>query len=138
MTKRFNLWDVLTRKTDRDWPIALALTFALGIAGLFCVAILRISGPTIVAAPGWPIVDKRWLVALYGLGVGLVYLPLIAKEIANLLTHSELPGTTASAARSHTSRLWAIHCAALPRAILGLRFQVGYRPILDTLDRPEV
>jgi hypothetical protein len=102
---------VLALKTYSDWQIALALTCAFGIAGLFCVAILVISRPSIVAAPGWPIVDKRWLVALYGLGVGLVYFPLVAKEIANLLTRSEVPATTGSGARSHPSRFWAVQCA---------------------------
>lgn len=77
-------------KTNSNWRMALVLTCAFGIKGLFCVAILLISPSSIVAAPGWPIVDKRWLVALYGLGVGLVYFPLVAKEIANLLTQGEI------------------------------------------------
>jgi hypothetical protein len=81
-------------KANSNWQIALALTCAFGIAGLFCIAILIIFPSSIVAAPGWPIVDKRWLVALYGLGVGLVYFPLVVKEIANLLTRSELTATT--------------------------------------------
>ena len=80
---------VLTLKTNSNWRIALVLTCAFGIGGLFYVAILLISPSSIVSAPGWPIVDKRWLVALYGLGVGLVYLPLVAKEIANLLLIKE-------------------------------------------------
>src|SRR4030095_11329220 len=66
---------------------------------------------SIVVAPGWLILDKRWLLALYGLGVGLVYFPLVAKEIANLLTRSEVPATAASGARSHSSRFRAVHCA---------------------------
>ena len=75
----------LTLKTNSNWRIVLGLTCALGIAGLFCVAILLISPSSGVIAPRWSIIDKRWLVALYGLGVVLVYFPLVAKEIANLL-----------------------------------------------------
>src|SRR5262245_16268837 len=102
----------LALKTNSKWRIALVLTCALGIAGLLYVAVLLNSPPSIVVAPGWPVVDKRWLLALYGLGVSLVYFPLVAKEIANLLTHSELPATVASGARSHASRFRAVHCAA--------------------------
>src|SRR5215510_19995 len=91
-------------KTNSNWRIALVLTSVLGIVGLFYVVILLTSPPPIVPAPGWPIVDERWLLALYGLGVGLVYFPLVAKEIANLLTRSEVPATTDSGARSHPSR----------------------------------
>ena len=69
-------------KTNSNWRIALVLTSVLGIVGLFYIVILLTSPPPIVPAPGWPIVDKRWLVALCGLGVSLVYFPLVAKEIA--------------------------------------------------------
>src|SRR5262245_27009559 len=96
-------------KTNSNWRIAFVLTSVLGIVGLFYIAILLTSPPPIVPAPGWPIVDKRWLVALYGLGVSLVYFPLVAKEIANLLTCSEIPAATALGARSKPSRFRAIH-----------------------------
>src|SRR5215467_9747517 len=98
-------------ETNSNWRIALALTCAFGIVGLFCIGILLIYPPSIVPAPGWRVVDKRWLLALYGLGIGLVYFPLVAKEIANLLTRSEVPAVTALGARSQPSRFRAIHCA---------------------------
>src|SRR5262245_49936081 len=98
-------------KITNNWRIALALTCAFWIVGLFCIAILLIYPPSIVPAPCWRIVDRRWLLALYGLGVGLVYFPLIAKKIANLLTRSEVPATTDSGARSHPSRFRAVRYA---------------------------
>src|SRR5262249_48885290 len=111
----------LTLKTNNNWRIPLLLTCVLGITGLVFVVILRISPPSIVAAPGWPILDKRWLVALYGLGVGLVYFPLVAKEILNLLTRSEVPATTGSMAKSHLSRFWPLHWAVA----IGLAFAIS-------------
>ena len=123
-------------KTNSNWRIALVLTCAFGIGGLFYIAILLISPSSIVSASSWPIVDKRWLVALYGLGVGLVYLPLVAKEIANLLTHSELPGTTASGARSHTSRFWAVHCAVAIVLAFVISIVLLAPPVSSSLEKP--
>src|SRR5215510_8699271 len=98
-------------KTNSNWRIALVLTSVLGIVGLFYFVILLTSPPPILPAPVWRVVDKRWLLALYGLGIGLVFFPLVAKEIANLLTRSEVPAVTALGARSQPSRFRAIHCA---------------------------
>jgi hypothetical protein len=123
-------------KTNSNWRIALVLTCAFGIGGLFYIAILLISPSSIVSAPGWPIVDKRWLVALYGLGVGLVYLPLVAKEIANLLTHSELPGTTVSGTRSHTARFRAVHCAAAIVLAFAISIVLLAPPVSSSLEKP--
>src|SRR5262245_15235811 len=110
MPKPFAPRQVLALKINRNWRIALALTTTLGIAGLFYIAILVVSPSPIVAAPGWRIIDKRWLVALYGLGVGLVYCPLVVKEIVDLLLRSGVRATPAAGVRSHPTRFWAVHC----------------------------
>jgi hypothetical protein len=90
----------------------------------------------IVAAPGWSIIDKRWLVALYGLGVGLVYFPLVAKEIANLLTRSEVPATTASGARAHPSRFWAVHRAVAIVSAFAISIVLLAPPVSSSLEKP--
>lgn len=126
----------LTLKTNSNWRIVLGLTCALGIAGLFCVAILLISPSSGVIAPRWSIIDKRWLVALYGLGVVLVYFPLVAKEIANLLTRGKVPATTASGARSHPSRFRAVHCAVAIVSAFAVSIVLLAPPVSSSLEKP--
>jgi len=136
MTKPFAFGQALALKTNSNWRIALVLTCALGIAGLFYVAILVVSPSPIVAAPGWPIIDKRWLVALYGLGVGLVYCPLVAKEIVDLLTRSEVQVTTRTGVRSHPTRFWAVHCTVAIVSAFAISIVLLAPPVSSSLEKP--
>jgi hypothetical protein len=136
MAKRFALWQALALKINSNWRIALALTCALGIAGLFYVAILVVSPPPIVAAPGWPISDKRWLLALYGVGIGIVYFPLVAKKIVDLLTQRGVRATTAAEVRSHLTRFWAVHCMVAIISAFAISSVLLAPPVSSSLERP--
>lgn len=136
ITKPFALWQAVALKTNRNWRIALVLTCALGIVGLFYVAILVVSPPSIVAAPGWPIIDKRWLVALYGLGIGLVYFPLVAKEIVDLLTHRGVWATPAAGERLHPTRFWAVHGTVAIISAFAISIVLLAPPVSSSLEKP--
>src|SRR5262249_40420792 len=132
----FNCWHVLTLKTSRNWRVALVLTCALGIGGLFYVAILVVSPSPIVPAPGWSVIDKRWLVALYGLSVGLVYCPLVAKGIVDLLTRSEVQVTTRTGVRSDPTRFWAVHCTVAIVSAFAISIVLLAPPVSSSLEKP--
>jgi hypothetical protein len=127
---------VLTFTTARSWRIALVLTCVLGIVGVLFVIILRISGPSVVAAPGWPIDDRRWLLALYGLGVSLVYFPLVAKKIVDLLTRTEVAATADSRVRARASRFGVVNCAVAIVSAFGISIVLLAPRVSSGLEKP--
>jgi len=127
---------VLTFTTARSWRIALVLTCVLGIVGVLYVVILRISGPSVVAAPGWPIDDRRWLLALYGLGVSLVYFPLVAKKIVDLLTRTEVAATADSRVRARASRFGVVNCAVAIVSAFGISIVLLAPRVSSGLEKP--
>jgi hypothetical protein len=64
-----------------DWRSAVLVTAIVAVVGLAYVGTLVIYPSPVAQSQyhSWGYLDKRWMVALYVLGVGLVYLPAVMK-----------------------------------------------------------
>ncbi len=74
--------DQVAKAREVNWRFAFIVTGTLAAIGLCCVAILFWSPPsTIVGESLFPIYDKRWLLALFALAVGLAYCPAVTTRL---------------------------------------------------------
>src|SRR5262249_34269478 len=73
--------------TDCPWTTALLLTATVVMIALIVVALFMLYPPATEKTQigTWSYMDKRWIVALYLLGVGSVYLPGIFKRLLDVL-----------------------------------------------------
>src|SRR5262245_25292874 len=73
-----------------SWTLSLSATVIVGLAGLSYVLTLYIY-PSSLDTLWWSFVDRRWLIALFALGVTLVYLPIGIKRFIDLLRGQNIP-----------------------------------------------
>jgi hypothetical protein len=83
-----------------SWALALSATVLLGLVGLSYILTLLIF-PSSVDTISWPVLDKRWIIALFALGVALVYFPLGMKRIIDLFRDRNIPAFTRDSVRTN-------------------------------------
>jgi hypothetical protein len=102
-----------------SWTLSLSATVIVGLAGLSYVLRLFIY-PSSLETLWWSFVDKRWVIALFALGVTLVYLPIGIKRIIDLLRDQNIPDVMLDRARIRKTHLFG-RCAAT----LGIGFTLA-------------
>jgi hypothetical protein len=94
----------------RPWPSVFTISGTIGIAiiGSLCVLHLALLPPPEDDSIRWGYFDKRWIIALYGLGVVLIYFPAAMKRFLDTWTdHApNLPQITAP--DTATNLFWRI------------------------------
>ncbi len=131
---------------DRPWTTALLLTLAVGMVGLGVVGLFALYPPGIEKSTlkAWGYLDKRWMIILYLLGIGLVYLPGLCKRAIDALAPSS--DETATSRRAWFPQDWDGFWAdaanllnrGLAASIIGCVLAVLYvsYSIPGTLERP--
>ncbi len=97
--------------SEQPWTTALLLTLAAGMVGLGVVSLFALYPPSIEKSTlkAWGYLDKRWMIILYLLGIGLVYLPGLFKRTIEALAPSS--GGTATSRRAWFPQDWNGFCA---------------------------
>jgi len=100
------LYRIISR--NPSWVIACSITALAGLAGLGCIALLFFSSAS-SDDPRWPVLDKRWIIVSYVLGVALVYIPLVAKRSVDLITNRDRPLPARERSRP-SARVFSVRC----------------------------
>jgi hypothetical protein len=92
----------------------------LGLVGLSYVAMLFVF-PTSIESISWPVLDKRWIIASFGLGIALIYAPLGFKRSADILKGQDPRGVWEHDQDTKAlRRVWGVLAIAIGFALAAL------------------
>ncbi len=116
---------------DYPWTTALLLTAAVAMVGLVAAGLLMLYPPNVANSElkAWSYLDKRWIVALYLLCVGLVYLPGIFKRLLEDPQSGRVPSLNGAAVQNQDAfhgPLRNVFIRALAAIIVGCALAVLY------------